>query len=115
MEKDDKATVFNETKKYATGNKFLPAINYIYSILIVLFTLPTFFLSEISDDKLFEYVSDALAAVASSVYKIGMGLLASVEASARELEAKTAELDVASLVFFVLSHKSFPCVITSNS
>lgn len=59
--------------------------------------------------------SDALAAVASSVYKIGMGLLASVEASARELEAKTAELDVASLVFFVLSHKSFPCVITSNS
>ena len=52
--------------------------------------------------------SDALAAVASSVYKIGMGLLASVEASARELEAKTAELDVASLVFFVLSHKSFP-------
>ena len=38
MEKDDKATVFNETKKYATGNKFLPAINYIYSILIVLFT-----------------------------------------------------------------------------
>ena len=74
----------------------------------------TYFMNEFSDDKHFAYVSDALAAVAGSVYKIGMGLLASVEASARDLEAKTAELDVASLVFFVSSNKSFPCVITSN-
>merc|ERR1719198_1992153 len=44
-----------------------------------------------------KYASDALAAVASGVYKLGMDLIKSVEASAQELEAKTAELHVASL------------------